>query len=564
MKFSEYKYETPDLDRIKKEIGAYLEQFNDAKSVEEQIEIIGEINKIRSHFGTMYNIGSINYTIDTNNAFYEEAKNFFDQNAPVFTGIIHNFYKNLLNSKFLPEIKKHYGPLFIKTIELSLSTFSPEIIEDMKKENSLSTEYGKLIASAKIMFEGEERNLSGLGPFMLSTDREMRKKANEAKWKFFDENSKELDRIYDELVKLRNSMAVKLGYKNFIDLGYARLYRTDYGQEQVKIFRDAVHKYIVPITSKLRKRQAERLGLDKLMYYDAGLDFNSGNAVPKGSPEWIIDNAKKMYEDLSGETSEFFNFMLDRELMDLVNKKGKESGGYCTFIEDYKSPFIFSNFNGTADDVTVLTHEAGHAFQAYCSRNIEVPEYQSPTMEACEIHSMSMELITWPWMDLFFKEDTDKFKFSAMATSLCFIPYGTAVDEFQHRVYENPEMTPAERKSTWSEIEKKYLPDLNYDSNEFLKSGGRWQHQRHIFEMPFYYIDYCLAQICAYQFWKKSTDDLSKTMEDYIKLCEAGGTQSFLNLLNVAKINSPFDEPSLKKSVSYVDEWLQTIDDKKF
>ncbi|CAN5452623.1 M3 family oligoendopeptidase [soil metagenome] len=564
MKFSEYKYEKPDLDKIKKEINALLEQFNDSKSASEQVEIIGQINKIRGNFGTMFNIGSINYSIDTNNKFYEDAKNFFDENSPVFTGIINNFYKNLLKSKFRSELEKHYGPLFFKTIELSLKSFSPEIIEDMKKENALSTEYGKLTASAKIMFEGEERNIAGLAPFMLSTDRGIRKAANDAKWKFYADNSAELDRIFDDLVKVRNEMAIKLGYKNFIEMGYARLYRTDYGQEQVNIFRNAVHKFIVPLTTKLRKRQAERLGLAKIMYYDAGLDFNSGNAAPKGSPDWIVDNAKKMYEDLSGETSEFINFMLDRELMDLVNKKGKEGGGYCTFIEDYKSPFIFSNFNGTADDVTVLTHEAGHAFQAYCSRNIEVPEYQSPTMEACEIHSMSMELITWPWMNLFFKEDTDKFKFSAMATSLCFIPYGTAVDEFQHKVYENPEMTPAERNAAWREVESKYLPDLNYDSNEFLQSGGRWQHQRHIYEMPFYYIDYCLAQICAYQFWKKSTDDMAKAMKDYISLCEAGGTKSFLNLLNVAKINSPFDESSLQKSIAYVDEWLETIDDKKF
>ena len=564
MKFSEYRYEKPDLDKIKKEINALLEQFNDSKSASEQIEIIGQINKIRSHFGTMYNIGCINYSIDTNNEFYEDAKEYFDENTPVFTGIINNFYTNILNSKFRSELESHYGPLFFKTLELSIKSFSPEIIEDMKKENALSTEYGKLIASAKIMFEGEERNLSGLSPFMLSTDREMRKKANEAKWKFFSENAEELDRIYDELVKIRHGMAVKLGFKNFIELGYARLYRTDYGHEQVEIFRNAVLKYIVPVTSKLRQRQAKRLGLDKLMYYDAGLDFTSGNAAPKGTPDWIVDNAKKMYEDLSGETSEFINFMLERELMDLVNKKGKESGGYCAFIEDYKSPFIFSNFNGTADDVTVLTHEAGHAFQAYCSRNIEVPEYQSPTMEACEIHSMSMELITWPWMNLFFKEDTEKFKFSAIATSMNFIPYGTAIDEFQHEVYIHPEMSPLERKKKWRDIEMKYLPDLHYDNNEFLQSGGRWQHQRHVFEMPFYYIDYCLAQICAYQFWKKSNEDLDKTMEDYISLCEAGGTRSFLKLLDIAKLDSPFDDASLKKNISYVDSWLEKIDDSKF
>ncbi|MEZ4691878.1 MAG: M3 family oligoendopeptidase, partial [Ignavibacteria bacterium] len=294
--------------------------------------------------------------------------------------------------------------------------------------------------------------------FIESSDREVRKNANSARWKFYEDNEKQFDRIYDDLVKVRTQMAKKLGYKDFIDMAYDRHRRTGYNRDDVQNFRDSVKEYIVPVAEEIKDAQKKRLGYDDLHYYDLNLIFKSGNAFPKGSPEWINDKAKIMYSELSPDTKVFFEFMSDHGLMDLDNRNGKQGGGYCTFIPDYKSPFIFSNMNGTSHDVTVLTHEAGHAFQAFESRNFEVPEYTSPTLEACEIHSMSMEFITWPWMSLFFEDDTAKFLFTHLTGRVLFIPYGVTVDEFQHAVYENPDMTPDERKKVWREIEKKYTP----------------------------------------------------------------------------------------------------------
>jgi len=561
MKFSEFKYQRPDLEAIEKQITKDLNEFNNAESADVQCRVIESINEIRKNFSTLYNIASINYSIDTENAFYEEEKKFFDDNSPVFTGLITKYYKALTESKFKPELEQKCGKLLFKIAETAMKAYDPIINDDLVRENELCTEYNKLIASAKIMYEGEERNIAGMEPFMLSTDREKRKEANEAKWKYYADHAEELDRIFDELVKLRHSMAVKMGYKNYVELGYYRMGRIDYNADDVKKFRDYVKKYAVPIAAKLKQRQAQRLGLDTLEYYDGALDFNSGNATPKGSPEWILNNAKKMYEELSEETGEFFNFMVRNELMDLVNKKGKEAGGYCTFIDDYKSPFIFSNFNNTSHDIIVLTHEAGHAYQAYESRNFDLIEYHNPTMEACEIHSMSMELLTWPWMQSFFKEDTEKYKFSALNGCMIFLPYGTAVDEFQHCVYENPEFTPQERKAAWRKIEKKYLPLLQYGDNEYLENGGRWQAQRHIYESPFYYIDYCLAQISAFEFWRKANANREKTMTDYIKLCKVGGSQSYTELLKVPKLGSPFIEECFEQNVTYVEDWLDKVDD---
>lgn len=561
MKFSKIAYSRPDIDELQEKFNHLINLFETAENFEEQDALIKDINDLRMEFMTQNTISSIRYSIDTNNKDFEKEQDFFDSNGPVYEGLIHKYYSVIAKSKFRGELEKKWGKQLFDVAEVSLRTFSPEILEDLKVENQLKTDYTKLLASANIFFDGETRNLQGLTPYMESTDREVRKAANEAKWKFFEDNAEEFDRLYDELVKVRAKMAKKLGYKSFVQMGYDRMGRTDYNAEMVANFRSQVLQYIVPIAVKLKQKQQARLGLDSFKYYDQPLDYKSGNAKPNGSPDWIVSCAKNMYSELSPETNEFFNFMLDNEMMDLVNRTGKETGGYCTFIEKYKAPFIFSNFNGTMGDIEVLTHEAGHAFQAYSSRNFEIPEYFFPTSEACEIHSMSMEFLTWPWMNCFFKEQTEKFKYSHLKGSLVFIPYGVTVDEYQHWVYEHPEATPAERNLAWIDIEKKYLPYVDYDDNEFLKRGGRWQQQRHIYMSPFYYIDYCLAQICAFQFWKKSHENREAALFDYLNLCKEGGSKSFLGLVEVANLISPFEDGCIKSFVGEIESWLMNFDD---
>ncbi|WP_219838187.1 M3 family oligoendopeptidase [Paenibacillus sp. R14(2021)] len=562
MKFNEYRYERPDVDQYKQAFTALLGQLNDTAAWKEQRAAVIAMNKLRSEFDTMQTLVSIRHSVDTTDAFYKAEQDFMDETGPVVQEYTTEYYKALVHSKFRAEFEKEWGAQLLQLAEISLRTFNPDIIEDLQLENKLSTEYSQLIASAKIQFEGEDRTLPQLTPFELSTDRTMRKRASEARYGFMSEHESAFDRIYDDLVKVRVRIAKKLGYSSFVELGYDRMMRTDYNAEMVANFRKQVLEHIVPAAQKLKKRQADRLGLDQLNYYDENFSFETGNATPKGDPDWIVANGAKMYKELSPESDEFFTFMQDNGLMDLVSKKGKEGGGYCTFISDYKAPFIFSNFNGTSGDIDVLTHEVGHAFQVFQSRNLDVPEYAFPTYEACEIHSMSMEFICWPWMELFFQEDTAKYRFNHLADSLLFIPYGVAVDEFQHYVYDHPEATPAERKGAWREIEKKYLPHRSYDGNSYLEQGGFWQKQSHIFRSPFYYIDYTLAQICAFQFWKRSNEDFQSAWSDYLRLCKAGGSQSFLKLVELAGLISPFEDGCIGSVIGNIEGWLNGIDDK--
>lgn len=561
MKFKDFRYERPDMQAVEAKFNELLAKFDAADSFETQDTVMEEINALRSEFESMEQIVYIRHTVDTTDKEYEAERGFFDENMPIYKGMVHKYYTSLAKSAYRPQLEEKWGKQLFAISDVTLKTFAPEIIEDLQAENRLVSEYTKLVASAKIPFDGEEHNLPGLVPFQLSTDRDMRKRANEAKYAFFREHEEKFDEIYDALVKVRTKMARKLGYENFIELGYARMSRTDYNPEMVANFRKQVKEFIVPVATKLRERQRERLGLANLAHYDEKFTFLTGNAEPKGDPEWIVNNGCQMYSELSPETDEFFRFMVENELMDLVTKPGKANGGYCTYISDYKAPFIFSNFNGTSGDIDVLTHEAGHAFQVYCSREYELPEYTLPTLEACEIHSMSMEFFTFPWMKLFFQENTDKYKFTHLSEALLFIPYGVTVDEFQHFVYAHPDVTPEERKNAWRAIEKKYLPHRYYEDNEFLEKGGFWYQQGHIFKMPFYYIDYTLAQICALQFWKKSLDNRSGAWADYVRLCQAGGSRSFLQLVELANLISPFENGCIESVIGDIEGWLNQIDD---
>ncbi|MBM7578298.1 M3 family oligoendopeptidase [Jeotgalibacillus terrae] len=559
--FKDYTYKRPDFEQVKREFEALLDDFSNAKSMIKQEEAMNKLNQLRDDISTQGNLAFIRASIDTRDSFYEEEKNYFDETAPQFEELITLFYKELVRSPYRKELEEKWGSQFFNLADYSIKAFSPEIIPLLQEENRLSSEYSRLVASAEIDFQGKQLTLAQIDPYTESVDRNIREEAVKAKFNFFADHEEKFDELYDKLVKTRHEIALKLGYKNFVDVGYLRMLRVDYSAAQVKVFRDQVKKYVVPLATKLRKRQQERIGVDHLMFWDESLEFLTGNANPQGGPEWIIEQGKKMYQELSDETNEFFTFMNERELMDLEAKKGKEAGGYCTFIENYEAPFIFSNFNGTSADIDVLTHEAGHAFQVYMSRNIQIPEYIWPTHEAAEIHSMSMEFLTWPWMENFFGEQTEKYKFAHLSSGILFLPYGVAVDEFQHRIYENPEMTPAERKTVWKELESIYLPHRNYGGHEYLNQGGVWQRQGHIYEDPFYYIDYTLAQICAFQFWKKSREDFDGAWADYVHLCKLGGSKSFTELVKEANLKSPFAEGSLESVVKEIENWLDEVDD---
>ncbi|GIV53782.1 MAG: oligoendopeptidase F [Candidatus Kapaibacterium sp.] len=562
--FENLPYVRPDLAAFEREWEQCLNRFRTATSAEEQSELLAQMNAYRIELDTAATIVSIRHSCDTSDEFYSAEQEYMDTIRPIVAERVNDLYRALISSPYRAALEHQWGVQLFRIAELSVRSQSPAVIELLQRENALATEYQKLLASAEIPFDGKTLNLSSIVPYLQHTDRAIRRAASEAKWQYFRDHAAELDRLYDELVKVRTEIAHRLGYASFTELGYVRMLRSDYTAADVARYRQYVLRHIVPVAVRLRQRQARRLGLERLTFVDEPLHYRSGNATPKGSPDWIIAQARTMYAEMSPQTDEFFQLMEQRHLMDLLTRPRKATGGYCTFLAAYGVPFIFANFNGTAHDVDVLTHEFGHAFQCYSSRHHRAPEYWFPTYEACEIHSMSMEFFAWPWIKRFFGEDEDKYQFQHLSGALLFLPYAVLVDHFQHEVYNNPTMSPAERKQCWRMLEQQYLPFRDYDGDSFLDSGVVWQQQRHIYESPFYYVDYALAQICALQFWVRAKTDRASAWSDYLELCRAGGTRSFLELVELAHLRSPFDERSFTEIIGDITARLDGVPDTHF
>ncbi len=559
MKYSEFPYKRLTVDSQNALMVDWLVRFEDAKSAEDQITVLEEVDNASREYASYVSIASLNFSRNINDEAAKSEKDYYDSIGPDIQEVYNKLDQAVDASRFKADLTEKWGATFLEKIEMELKTFDPKIMDMLRKETDLRNEYTKLTAGAKIEFDGKSYNLAGLGPFHTHEDRDLRKRSYAARFQWFEDNADEFDELYDKLVKLRHQIATTLGYKNFVELGYLRMGRSDYGPDEVANFRKQIVDHVVPIVTQLLEQKKAILGLDHLYFYD-GINFKEGDPKPKGTPEELVAGAQDMYHELSPETGEFFDIMVNEELMDLVNREGKRPGGFCTSFPKYDRPYIFSNFNGTDHDITVLTHEAGHAFQCYSSRNQPLVSYLWPTMESAEIHSMSMEFFTWPWMERFFKEETDRFKYKHIAGSLSFLPYGACVDHFQHWVYENPEATPKDRKNKWLELESIYLPNRDYDDIEFPKSGGIWQGQLHIYQMPFYYIDYTLAQTCAFQFWIKSEENREKAWGDYMRLCKAGGSLPFTGLVELAGLELPFDDGCLESVVQKVSNWLDSVD----
>lgn len=556
------KYTRPDVETLKKELISMTDELNKAESYESAREIFLKADSFKRSFATQSTLASIRHSIDTRDEFYDAENKFWNNAVPLLEEYLQAWTQALLDSPFRPQFEEEFGNIVFLNAEIELKTFSPEIIPELQKENDLVQEYNKLIASAQIPFEGGVYTISQLSPFKNDADDSRRLAAWKAEGKWYKDNQQKLDEIYDKLTHLRDTMGKKLGYENYIQLGYYRMGRNCYSKEDVEKFRSAVRKFVVPVADAVYRRQAERIGKEYPMSFsDNALMFRSGNAKPCGTPDEILAAGKKLYDGLSPETSEFWKIMLDNELLDVLSTEGKEGGGYCTSLYDYEVPFIFANFNGTKSDVETVTHEAGHAFADWYNRKRIPMETIWPSMEGCEVHSMSMEFFAWRNAEDFFGGDTRKFLYSHLADSLTFIPYGTMVDHFQHSVYEKPDMTPKERHAEWKRLLGIYMPWVKLDGDiPFYSEGEGWQRQSHIYGSPFYYIDYCLAQTVALEFWAMIQENPDNAWKHYIAYTSQGGSRVFTELLKNAGLESPFDEKCLRSVCEKASKWLSSYD----
>ena len=559
MKVSELPYRRVTTEEVKAVMEDVIPRIQNARSVDEILKAREDYLKLYLEFMTNASLANMRYTINTVDEFYVAEHDYYDEAGPVVGNYAVQYAAALLDSPFRPELEKALSPLLFASMENDRKSMSAEIIEDMVEENKLTREYSDLMAAMEFEFRGETLPRALLMKYAKDPDRETRKECYEVLGRGLEAHKAELDGIYDRMVKVRDRMAKKMGCVNFIELAYYRMNRLCYDQEKVKTFRENVLKDIVPVVARLRTENAKRLGIGDYHFYDDGVIMPGGDPKPRGKEE-IFAAAKEMYHAMSPESGAFIDMMLENEAFDVESRKNKWGGGYCTEFAKYKQPFILANFNGTAGDVDVVTHEAGHAFNAYLiADNRFALELGCGGMETAETHSMSMEFFAWPYMEKFFGEDAARYKYMHALESFSFIPYGTMVDAFQHIVYEHPELTPEERDAEWLRLEKQFRPHISFEGMPYLEQGTRWQYQMHIYECPFYYIDYCLAQTAAFHFLLASLEDYDDAFARYLRLSKQGGEKVWTELLEEAGFPSPFAPGALKELAEKVEALLEKI-----
>ena len=549
MKFSQMPYRRIDMDEVRKDFADLTERFRAAKSGEEQFAVHQDYYKVSDHIMTQMVLAQIRHDIDMTDEFYRAEQDFYDACGPEIQNLNVAYRRMLYESRFRPFLEEKIGRVAFKNIELAMKSVDEKILPLMQEENKLQTEYNVLLATAKIDWRGETLNLSLMNPYLHHQDRAVRVEAWKKYSEFFSKNREQLDDIYDRLVRNRTRQAQEMGGKDYLSLGYCRMQRNCYGRDDIRQFREQVKRDLVPFTEQIHEKRRARLGLSKLHFEDEGVYFLNGNPAPVGTPEEILEAGRKMYNELSPETGKFMNFMCENELFDVIGRKTKKTGGYMTYLADYKSPFIFANFNGTSGDADVITHECGHAFQGWIASEDPIQEHADITMETAETHSMSMEFFTEPWMELFFGARADDYRSMHFESSCAFIPYGTMVDEFQDIVYSDPGLSPKSRNQVWRDLERQYKPHLDYSGNEYLEAGGFWQKQHHIYDCPLYYIDYCIAQTNSLQYKAWMDRDFRQAWDSYLKLCRLSASDFFTGLLPQVGLDNPFEDGCLRDVV---------------
>ncbi|MGN0426851.1 MAG: M3 family oligoendopeptidase [Agathobacter sp.] len=553
MKFSEMPYQRVTYETLKKQYLELVEECQNKTDVAGIKSVLQKKYALQEQMTDM-ELCYVRHDMDVNDPFYAKEQEYYDEIGPMLTELENQFNKILLDSKHREAAAEILGPQAMAILENSVRGFHESIIELAQEENVLTARHNQITSTAEVEWKGKRVKRSLMTQYVQAKERETRKEAALACSNSWEKQRAELEDIYEKLVHNRTKQAKKLGFANYVELGYCRMNRIGYTSEDVRSFRDAVKQEIVPLLLKAEEKRKERLGLDHLYYYDNGISFLEGNPVPLGDTRACLAATKEMYHRLSPETAEFIDFMIENELYDVDIRDGKRGGGYMMSLERYRAPFIFANFDGTSENAYIMTHEGGHAFQYYLKRNEPVREQSWLNSEVAETHAMAMEFFTAPYMELFFGDRAEDYRTLHLEKALQLIAYECEQDEFQQLVFENPDMTPKERNALWRRLDKEYMPFRDYAEDENLKNGCGWQRIPHIFQWPFYAIDYALAQVCALSYQCMMKEDGDAAWQSYLTFCKKSGTMDFKKLQEEAGLPNPFECDTLRKIAAHLKE----------
>jgi M3 family oligoendopeptidase len=453
----------------------------------------------------------------------------------------------IVSSQARDAIAEEFGELFVRKLTSEVETHDPVNTRLRTELSDVLMRYTRIFATATVMWRGERHPFSFARKAMHDPDQRERHAAHRSKVEYVQRHEDELQAIFDEARTLRTRMAVNLGLGSYTELRYREMERFDWSPREAASVRAAIRDHVVPLTHELRQRQAAAQGSTLVHPADEEIWPDQPQAEMIVEVDGQIEAATEMFGAMGEEFSGAWDLLVSEDLIDLPARAGKGTGAFCTSFAYEGVPFVFCNSVGTPEDVKTLVHEFGHALQGWRSRDIVPVHMRSPTLEACEIHSMTLELLVHPFMATFFGSDADAFKLEHLRSTLLQVPYMAAIDEFQHEVYAMG-LDAAGRGDLWERLAGEFLPGFDWSSEPWL-ARNRWLTQLHVFQYPFYYLDYALARLVSWELWLRSLDDRDGAIATYLELCSLGGTKPFRQLVTEAGLGDPFDGAVIERTV---------------
>lgn len=564
VKFKDLVYVRPNEKKVLEEIENETRNLEKAENWEKAQAAFEQFHETMEEFYSMCQIADIRFTQDVRDPFYQDENEFLGMLAPKVDAAAHKFYRALLDCPYTDKINQTYGTMLLRKLKYQSVGGGDTVTKLRQEENQLIAQFQAISGNSHIPFRGKVLPAEQLYLYKGDRDRSVRREAYQAEGAYFEQYSSQLEDIFDKLVKNRNAQAKALGFHDYAELSLIFMNRMGYGLEEIAYYREQVKKYWVPAVKEIKRQQQERLGLSEWKGYDNLLYFADYNPAPKGDSEAMKNACRQMFQELSKETGTFFDFLVERDMFDLDSRVGKAPGGYCGSVDSMRSPFIFSNFNGTTRDIDVLIHESGHAFAAYeAYKNKIVAECREASSEVCEVHSTAMEMLTMPYHHLFFKEDADRYDLFLIERTLTYLPGGCSSDEFLTVVYQNPDMTSDERHALWRKLRETYEPHFaDFDDIPLYAKGKEWLIDPQLFLCPFYLIDYGFARNVSLQLFMLQQTEPEKAWEKYLKFLSFGGTKTYMEAVNEIGLELPFEGEAIRHVIEPMLAWVKKQNEK--
>ncbi|MBR50626.1 MAG: hypothetical protein CMA83_03545 [Euryarchaeota archaeon] len=473
-------------------------------------------------------------------------------------------YSDILNRRLvehqaLDELPERFG-ILVKGIKTDIAIFREENIPLSTQATKLVTEYNEICGAQMVEFDGEQKTFAQMAIYFENTDRKIREDAWKAVSERRFEDNERVSEIYDELIQIRHKMAINAGFEGFQQYMFASMHRFDYSIEDCLEFHESIETVCQPLRHRTDGERMRDLGIDSLRPWDMGVDVKGRPPLqPFNDVQEMVDGCSRIFHNMSEELGNYFDQLDANDCLDLDSRKGKAPGGYQYYLQKSRLPFIFMNAAGTQRNIETMIHEAGHAFHSFYSGHLDLIHERDSPIEFAEVASMSMELLTHPhWEEFYDNKDADRARRKHLEDIISFMPWMATIDAFQHWVYANPNHSREERAEKWLELGERFGPKVDMTGFEDIHKVS-WQRQGHLFGVPFYYVEYGIAQLGALQMWKYHRRDTQDALDRYKAGLSLGYTRGLTELFQASGLELSFSESYVGELIGEIDEALAEL-----